>query len=103
MSKALPDMTTWRAYVRRSAGENVESEAPLQTSLIPANHYADQVTNAVLRDAFWVFSQAMTAQDNIQVVFLMNPNMGTTTSRVRDFTRMNPPEFNGYNAKEDPH
>ena len=44
----------------------------------------------------------MTAQDNIQVVFLMNPNMGTTTSRVRDFTKINPSDYNGSKVEEDP-
>ena len=32
----------------------------------------------------------------------MNPNVGTTATRVRDSTRMNPPEFHGSKVEEDP-
>lgn len=33
----------------------------------------------------------MTVQPNIEVISLVNPNMGTT--KIRDFTRMNPLSF----------
>ena len=32
----------------------------------------------------------------------MNPNVGMTTSKVRDITRMNLSEFYGSNVEEDP-
>ncbi|WMV45388.1 hypothetical protein MTR67_038773 [Solanum verrucosum] len=35
----------------------------------------------------------MTTKDNREVVVPVNPNMGTMATRVRDFTRMNPPEL----------
>ncbi|WMV29796.1 hypothetical protein MTR67_023181 [Solanum verrucosum] len=31
----------------------------------------------------------------------MNPNVGTTVTRVRDFIRLNPPKFNPSEVKED--
>ncbi|XP_049360972.1 uncharacterized protein LOC125825702 [Solanum verrucosum] len=41
------------------------------------------------------------AQENRDVVVLVKSNMGVTTCRVRDFTRMNPPEFHGSKIEED--
>ena len=49
-----------------------------------------------------MLAQSMTHQNN-QVHDPMNENSGSTTTRVRDFVRMNPPEFLGLQTNEDPH
>ncbi|WMV49890.1 hypothetical protein MTR67_043275 [Solanum verrucosum] len=44
----------------------------------------------------------MTVQANREVITPMKPIMGTTTTGVRDFTRMNLPEFYGSKFDDDP-
>ena len=45
----------------------------------------------------------MTTQANREVVPRVNQRVGITSSRLRDFTRMNPPTFYGSNIEEDTH
>ena len=59
---------------------------------------AKKVTNAELRDDFQVFAQVMITQSNSEVAVPMNPNVGKAASRIRDFIRMNPQEFYGFEA-----
>jgi len=54
---------------------------------------AEQVTNANFRTTFKGLAEALMAQDNRDIVVPVNPNIGTATSRVRDFNRMKPLEF----------
>lgn len=48
-------------------------------------------------------AQAMTTQANREVVPRANQQVATMASRLRDFTRMNPPTFYGSKVKEDQH
>ena len=69
------------------------------------------MTNAEIRADFRVFTQLMTTQDQVVTNHLVTqsnlvvgpqPNASTTTSRIRDFMRMNHPTFHGTNVDEDP-
>ncbi|WMV24214.1 hypothetical protein MTR67_017599 [Solanum verrucosum] len=42
----------------------------------------------------------MTTQDNREVIAPVNPNMGTTMIKIRDFTRMNHVEFHSSKVDE---
>ncbi|WMV33285.1 hypothetical protein MTR67_026670 [Solanum verrucosum] len=71
------DMDPQKAYIRMNVGENVKQEASKAPQVL-----VDPLTE--------------------EVVLLMNPNVGTMTTRVRDFTIMNPPEFHGSKVDKDP-
>ena len=47
-------------------------------------------------------AQAMTTQANWEVITQANQHIGTMSSRLMDFTRMNPPSLYGSKVEEDP-
>jgi len=63
---------------------------------------AEQVAYAKFRVALQVLAEIMTSQPNRESKALVNPNVGMVGVRIRDFTRMNPPQFIGSKVDEDP-
>ena len=59
------------------------------------------VSNAEFRNAIQMLAQSMTNQNN-RVYAHVNENGGLVAARVCDFLTMNPPEFLGSQANEDP-
>ncbi|WMV49973.1 hypothetical protein MTR67_043358 [Solanum verrucosum] len=103
-------MNTRSANSRRAEGNNLNEEAlqgnqAPQVSQAPGNPQA--MTDVEFRLAFLMLTQdmtaqaqavttqaqGMTAQSNRDVGPRVNPNMNTMASRLRDFTKMNPPEI----------
>ncbi|WMV18812.1 hypothetical protein MTR67_012197, partial [Solanum verrucosum] len=80
-----------------NAGKNVEREAPHEALQVLIDPLAELVTNLEFRAALEVFRQA-----NRDVVVPVNPNVGTLTTKARDFTRMIPSEFHGSKVEEEP-
>ena len=81
-------MATQRAYARRKVRENVKEEAPHQATQVVVDPLAEKVNNTEFRSTFKFLYKSMNSQDNRKYVVPLNPNMGTATSRLRDFTRM---------------
>ncbi|XP_049345496.1 uncharacterized protein LOC125810024 [Solanum verrucosum] len=87
-------------------GDNVKEEAPqANQALINLSAISDvEVRSAfqMLVQALKTQAQAVTAYANRDVVTHVNPNVNSATSRVRNFARMNPPEFHGSKLEENP-
>uniref|UniRef100_M1DH74 Gag-pol polyprotein n=1 Tax=Solanum tuberosum TaxID=4113 RepID=M1DH74_SOLTU len=78
----LVDINTRRANARRMEDENVNQGIPPQDNQASV----DPVVENANRDG----------------VARVNLNMNSVASKVRDFARMNPPEFHGSKVEKDP-
>ncbi|TMW88249.1 hypothetical protein EJD97_018851 [Solanum chilense] len=105
-------MNTNRNVVRRveeeAAGGNqtppLAPAARIQVSVKPARFTDSEVREALLHmaQAINTEAQAVTAQATKEGDPRENLHASTMASRLRDFTRMNPPIYNGSKTKEDP-
>ncbi|XP_069143361.1 uncharacterized protein [Solanum lycopersicum] len=82
---------------RRANARNVNARNANVAPLIPDQ----EASNAEFRNAIQMLAQIMTHQNN-RVHDPLNENTTPTAARVRDFVRMNPPEFLASQTNEDP-
>uniref|UniRef100_M0ZP76 Gag-pol polyprotein n=1 Tax=Solanum tuberosum TaxID=4113 RepID=M0ZP76_SOLTU len=75
-----------RANARNMNARNVNTAPPVPDQ---------EVSNAEFRNAMRMLAQSVANQNNQRVPVQANANIGSATARVRDFVRMNPPEFLG--------
>ena len=83
---------------RRANARNTNARNANATPPIPDQ----EVSNVEFRKTIEMLAESMTNQNN-RVHDPMNENSGSAAARVRDFVRMNQPEFLGLQTNEDPH
>ncbi|WMV58133.1 hypothetical protein MTR67_051518 [Solanum verrucosum] len=114
-TSAVQEMKTRRVNARRAEKENVNqgvhqgNQTP-QANQAPVDPPA--MMDVEIRLALLILTQAMTVQAQVvttqaqamtaQANRATGPHVNTVDSRLRDFTRMNPPVFLGSKVGEDP-
>ena len=100
-------MDNARANARREGDESGAQEIPprVQEQLPPQVPNDPPIGNALFEE-FWAstifLAQALTTQANRGEVASVNPIGGISSTRVREFLKMSPPEFYGSKVDEDP-
>ncbi|WMV38121.1 hypothetical protein MTR67_031506 [Solanum verrucosum] len=76
---------------------------PPQAPQNPQVHIEEgAISNVEIRSAIHNLTYVLATEVARDARVQVNPNASTTTSRIRDFTRMNPPTFFGSKVEEDP-
>ncbi|WMV58613.1 hypothetical protein MTR67_051998 [Solanum verrucosum] len=103
LDKPSMGMDNTRVNARREEEDNVEQEFPLQVPRhVPNDPPIENATLAEFRSSMQLLAQALTVQANRDVVAPANPIRGMASARVREFLRMNPPEFYGSKMEKYP-
>ncbi|XP_049368216.1 uncharacterized protein LOC125833114 [Solanum verrucosum] len=96
-------MNTRRNNARRAGEENVNEAVPPQAPQNPQVPIEEgAMSNVEIRSAIHNLTQVLATQVARDAMVQVNPNGRTTASRIRDFTRINPPTFFGCKVEKDP-
>ncbi|TMX04366.1 hypothetical protein EJD97_009392, partial [Solanum chilense] len=88
---------------RRVDEENLNEVVPPHASQNPKVLIKEgAMSNIEIRKAIRSLTQVLATQVARDTRVQVNPNANTTSSSVRDFTRMNPPTFYGSKVEKDP-
>ena len=99
----LLSMNTRRNNSRRADEENNNEVVPPQDPQNPQVLIEEEaMSNVEIRVAIHILTQALATQVARDTRVKVNPNASTTSSRITDFTRMNPPTCFGSKVMEDP-